>query len=165
MNTLIVNKQGIISYTAGTAYGGYTFGDTNSVEDAYLEGKKDGAKDIKIELIKRGNALFQLAFKKAEEITYELIEAADKNEIKIYEFHLKVENWDCLKSLIIVDMKDFADDKIETLYKAANEMSDKVNNETFHWDYSITYASENFNVGKILTDGYTNFYEHIPRPR
>ena len=134
-------------------------------EDAYLRGKKDGAKDMQIELLKRGDALYNLAFQKVEQITSILLESAEQHSIKIFEFHLKVENWDCLKSLILVDIEDFASDKIEELYRAANECSDKFNDTTFHWDYSITYSSDNFNKDKIVSDGFTHFYEHLSTTR
>lgn len=164
MKTAVYHNEGFIAYSMG----GGKYANTAIVDmsdDAYLRGRKDGAKEMEIELIKRGNALYQLAFKKVEEITAMLVEAAKKYDIKIYEFHLKVENWDCLKSVLLVDMEDFIDEKIENLYRTANEISDKVNDDSFHWDYSITFSSEEFNKDKIMSDGFTHFYEHISRTR
>lgn len=162
MNTL--QSEGLIAYQVSSMYGGgHSFG-LDSM-DVYQKGKKDGAKDMEIEMIRRGKALFDLATKKAGYFTNKLISAAKDNNITIYEFHLKIENWDCVKSLLVVDIDDFSNDKIENLYKVANAISDEINDDTFHWDYSITYASDSLNIDKIKSDGFTYYYENIPRPR
>ena len=134
-------------------------------QSAYVKGRMDGAKDMQIELIKRGNALFQLAFQKASEITDMLIEAAAANDIIVYDFHLKVEDWDNISSLIIVKLEDYVDDRIELFYRAANEISDQYNDDAFHWDYMITYDSDALNTEKIFADGFKHLYEHTLRPR
>ena len=164
METATTYKTGYTRNPNIHVYGG-SYGGDYTVNDAYNRGKKDGAKDKEIELIKRGNALFQLAIQKAESITHKLAESAKSNQITIYEFHLKVDNWDCIQSLIVVDMDDFIDDKIEELYKAASEISDEINDDIFHWEYSITYASDDLDTDKIISDGFTHSYEHTNRPR
>lgn len=163
MNTL--QTEGLIAYQLSSYYGGGHSHRLDKIEDVYLKGKRDGAQDKEIELIKMGKALYELAFKKVQYLTGKLIQSAKDNDINVYEFHLKIENWDCLKSIIIVDIEDFSSDKIEALYKVANEISDELNNDDFHWDYSITYASDNINIDKIRSDGFTYYYEHVSRPR
>ena len=166
MSTLSIHPNEPIEYITGYSYiEGHPSQMGINMEEVYIQGMKDGADEMHRELIKRGNALFELAFTKVEKLTGILIESARANNIAIYEFYLKVENWDCLKSIIIVDMDDFVDEKIETLYKAANEIYDNVNTNKFHWDYSITYNSDNVNIDKIKSDGFTYYYEHISRPR
>lgn len=148
------------------SYQHYYAGEVFETENAaYRRGKKDGAKDMEIELIKRGKALFDLAMQKSESLTASLVKVASDNNITIHEFHLKLDNWDCVNSLIVVDKNDFIDDKIDILYKSANDLSNQVNSDSFHWEYSITYASENLDLDKILSDGFTHRYEHIPRSR
>ncbi len=134
-------------------------------QDAYARGRSDGAKDMQIELIKRGKALFQLALQKASEITSLLVNSANENNITVYDFHLKIEDWDNVTSLIIVKLEDYIDDKIDAFYRTANEISAQFNDDTFHWNYLITYYSDTLNQDKILTDGFNHLYEHTPRPR
>jgi hypothetical protein len=133
--------------------------------DAYMQGKKDGIKEMEIELIKRGKALFDMAFQKMSIITGSLVKVAEENDIVLYDFHLKVENWDKINSLIIVKLEDFVDDKIDALYKAANDLADEINTDSFTWAYSITYNSEDLSLEKILSDGFEYLYEHTPKPR
>lgn len=133
-------------------------------QDAYLRGYKDGEKDLEIELIKRGKALFQIALQKATDITNDLLETAEGAGILVYSFHLKMEDWDKVTSLIVVKLEDYVDDKIDVLYARANELTSEYNTESFHWSYLITYASEKLNREKILTDGFTFLYEHTPAP-
>ena len=170
MQSLQLHSEGYIAYqVAPQSYtGGQSFDyhySRDIMNDIYLKGKKDGANDMQIELMKRGKALFELALKKAGFITKELIQAATDKKITIYDFYLKLENWDSIKSLILVDMDDFIDEKIEFLYKTASEISDNINDEDFHWDFSITYFSENINIDKIRSDGFTHIYEHISKSR
>lgn len=167
MSLTTTRKEGYIAYSTHTAYGGGSakYGHSYDLEDIYLKGKKDGADDMRIELMKRGKALFELALKKASYVTSKLAETGKENNITIYDFFLKVEDWDCVRSLILVSIDDFTDDKIEVLYKVANELSDEMNSDDFNWDYSITYLSENINIDKIKSDGFSHIYENIPRPR
>lgn len=138
---------------------------TDAIKNAYVQGHADGANDLQIELIKRGKALFQIAYQKANEITTVLIECARESEITVYEFYLKIDNWDKITSLIIVEMDDYVDDKIDKLYSCANELAIKHNDESFNWSYLITYSSDSLNLEKIHTDGFTLLYENTPRPR
>ena len=62
-------------------------------------------------------------------------------------------------------MEDYVDDKIETLYRAAHQISEEVNDENFRWDYAITYNADSLNTEKIVSDGYQFLYEHIAEPR
>lgn len=132
--------------------------------DAYIKGHIAGGIEMKQELMKMGEALFNLAFGKIEEITNYLIDIAEKNNITIFDFYLMVENWDSLRSLIVVKLDDYLDDKIELLYQAAYDKATEVNNDSFGWNYTITYFTENLNKGKIHTDGYTLLYEHTTKP-
>jgi hypothetical protein len=134
-------------------------------QKAYLQGHTDGARDMQAELIRRGNALFQLALQKASEITEKLAALADEKGIIVYDFHLKMEDWDKVSSLIVVKLEDYVDDKIDALYSYADEIAMQYSNDTFHWDYSITYHSDTLNRDKILTDGFNHLYEHTPQPR
>jgi hypothetical protein len=134
-------------------------------QSAYAKGRIDGATEMQIELIKRGNALFQLAFQKASEITDLLINAASANDITVYDFYLKVEDWDNISSLIVVKLEDYVDDKIDSFYRAASEIYDQYNDDAFYWDYMITYDSDALNTGKIFADGFKHLYEHTSRPR
>lgn len=134
-------------------------------DDAYLQGKIDGKKDKEIELMRMAKALYQMAFDNVSKITQELANCAEKEGIIIYDFHLKMDNWDKLKSLIIVKTEDFIDDKIYNLYDKATKLAHEYNCDSFHWDYSITYYSDNLSREKIYSDGYTLHYEHTTRPR
>ncbi|MBV4357877.1 hypothetical protein [Pinibacter aurantiacus] len=153
-------------YSPSYQYGSSMDGTVEALQqNAYAKGRIDGAKDMQVELIKRGNALFQLAFQRASEITDLLVNAAAANNITIYDFHLKVEDWDNISSLIIVKLEDYVDDKIDLFYRAASEISDQYNDDAFHWDYMITYDSDALNTGKIFADGFKHLYEHTARPR
>jgi hypothetical protein len=153
-------------YSPTYQYTSSTGGGIESLQQsAYARGRIDGAKDLQIELIKRGNALFQLAFQRASEITDLLINAAATNNITVYDFHLKVADWDNISSLIIVKLEDYVDDKIELFYRSASEISDQYNDDSFHWDYMITYDSDALNTEKIFADGFKHLYEHTLRPR
>jgi hypothetical protein len=132
---------------------------------AYIQGIEEGKKDKEIEIMKMGKALCELAFDKISQITSQLIKSAEENNIVIYAFYLNFENWDSLKSLLIVKQEDFTDDKIEALYKKANNIAEQYNGDSFHWDYLITYDSENLNKDRIASDGYQFFYEHTPKSR
>jgi|GEM_PF-2525595 len=153
-------------YSPNHQYTSSTDGNLEALQQsAYAKGRIDGAKDLQIELIKRGHALFQLAFQRASEITDLLVNAAAALNITVYDFHLKVEDWDNISSLIIVKLEDYVDDKIELFYRAANEISDQYNDDAFHWDYMITYDSDALNTEKIFADGFKHLYEHTPKPR
>lgn len=142
-----------------------SFIDPSLVANVYNQGRRDGANDMQMELIKRGKALFQLALDKISYITNELIQVAEKNEIEIISFHLKLDNWDSARSLILVRLDDFVSERIDELYIAANNLSSSVNNDTFLWEYQITYASDNISIETITTDGFNYHYEHSHRAR
>ncbi|HMK27182.1 MAG TPA: hypothetical protein VK483_14215 [Chitinophagaceae bacterium] len=133
--------------------------------EVYLQGRKDGVKDLQEEVIKMAKALFQIAQQKAEFITDRLVEAAEKNEITINKFCLRIESWEKISLLIIVKIEDYLDDKIESLYEAANQLSLEHNNEKFMWEYVITYSSENLSMEKIISEGYNLVYEPSTEPR
>lgn len=130
-----------------------------------IEAYNRGKKDAHAEMIKMGNALLELALNKSSNITERLIDVAKQNNIKIFEFYLKIENWDNVKSLIIVTLDDYTDDRISALYEEAQRISSEVNDGSFHWEYIITYLSDNISDEKIISDGYSYHYEHTPKPR
>ena len=104
----------------------------------YLQGKRDGVKDLQEEVIKMAKALFQIAMEKAEDISEALVKSAIKDEITIHRFCLKIETWEKVSMIIIIALEDYVSDKIELLYESANQLSQEINNEKFNWEYIIT---------------------------
>lgn len=135
------------------------------IDEQYQQGLKDGKKDKEMELLKMGKALFQMAINNAQQITGELISAAQKDDITIHDFYLMVEDWDKIHSLIVVKLEDFIDDKIYNLYNKATKLALDYNCDSFHWEYRITYYSDNLSKDKILSDGFIMHYEHSPASR
>lgn len=161
-------KQSYTPLYGGNYSGGSQpeFNFANGIQlNAYIQGIEEGKKDKEVELMKMGKALFDLAFNRISEITGKLVKCGEENNITIYYFYLKLENWDNLKSLLVVKQDDFTNDKIEALYKMANVIAEEYNGDSFHWDYLITYDSENLNRDRIQSDGYYFFYEHTPKSR
>jgi hypothetical protein len=134
-------------------------------KDDYWQGKKDGAAEKEAELIRMANALFDLAMDKARAITSTLWENAKQHNITIHNFYLSFDSWDKIKSLIVVKLDDFVDDKIEELYRKANELCVQYNTDKFKWEYTITYYSEKLSKDKIIADGFTHIYEPITESR
>lgn len=132
---------------------------------SYEQGLEDGRKNMEAELIKRGKALYQLAFQKITQITQDLVEGAESNNISIVDIHLKLDNWDCANTIIFVKLEDYLDEKIESLYDKAHAIAQEINDPTFHWDYSITYYSESLNTEKLISDGFQFVYEHTTSSR
>lgn len=133
--------------------------------DSYQKGLEDGRKNMEIELTKMGKALYDLAYRKVRMVCDGLIKVAEENEILINEIHLKLTNWDCATALIIVKLEDFLAEKIDLVYAEACKLTDQVNDDNFHWDYSITYHSDSINKEKLVSDGFQYTYEHSPRSR
>lgn len=132
---------------------------------SYQKGLEDGRRNMEVELIKMGKALYTHAFQKIESVCNEIISFAESEDIGVIEIHLKVDNWDCSHSLIIVKLEDYLDDKIDLLYNEAHKLSERINDDNFHWDYSITYLSDSINKDKLVSDGFNFFYEHSLRTR
>ncbi len=127
--------------------------------------KRDEKKDLEEELIKMTRALFNIIVKRAEFITDELVKSAMEGKINIQKFCLRMETWESISMLIIVDEEDYLSDKIETLYNTIHQLSAKVNNENFNWQCIVTHNSATLDLNKIQSEGYTLFYEPKPEPR
>jgi hypothetical protein len=132
---------------------------TESSNLSYEKGLEDGRRDMEAELVKRGKALYQLAFQKIAQITEALLDGAEAHEINIIDIRLKLENWDCANTIIFVKIEDYLDEKIDLLYDKAHEIAQQINDSTFHWDYSITYYSDSVNKEKLISDGFQFVYE------
>lgn len=130
--------------------------------DYYFQGVRDGAAEKEAELEKMARVLFNLAYEKATTITKKLIECAEENSITIYEFHLKLEGWDKMNLLVIVNIDDYTNEKIEKLYECATNLTIEYNTSDFNCEYAITYFSNSINKERIYTDGFTLKYEHSP---
>lgn len=122
-------------------------------------------KDIDVELLKSSKILYQHAFQKIMEITGALVEEAEQNEVSIVEIHLKLENFDRADLLIFISLEDYLNEKIDLLYNKAHAIARELENQNFHWGYSITYYSEFINKEKLISDGYQYVYEHISSTR
>lgn len=136
-----------------------------SAHQVYLQGRNDSLKDLQEEVIKMAKALFQIAQQKAEFLTGVLLKSAEENGIIINKFCLKIESWEKISMLILVNIEDYVDDKIELLYETANRLSLEHNDEKFNWEYIITYSSDSISMTKIFSEGYTLFYEPSAEPR
>lgn len=134
-------------------------------QDDYWQGKKDGAAEKEAELIRMAKALFDLAMEKAKAITSDLWETAKQQNIYVHNFYLSFESWDKIKSLIVVKLEDYVEDKIEELYRKANDLCIQYNTDKFKWDYTITYYSDKLSKDKIIADGFTHIYEPSTEPR
>lgn len=137
-----------------------------SISDTdYSRGYHDGGKDKEIELLRMHKALQQTAHQMVGRITQTFIAKASESKITIHTFHLKMENWDKIALLLVVSLDDYVSERINDLYVIGMEMLEAENDDIFQFDFTITYQSDDLNRERIISDGYTQVYEHTPVTR
>ena len=132
---------------------------------AYQQGIEDGKRDVQLELIKMGKALFKIAADKINSVIKDALSVSEEKSIDIVEIHTKFYSWDDGNCIILVKIDDYIDEKIDYLYDKMRSATERVNDDSFNMDYSITYSSESLNRERLLSDGFQLIYDRLSSSR
>lgn len=123
--------------------------------DAYLQGKEAGRNEHMAILFSK----FSENLQTATSISEKLLQDLDKLSIDAKTIHLKADSISNFYSLIIVDDKDFVDDKFRQAYTLARKTKKESETDNFYLTFSFMPASKNLNESCIKADGFFMKYD------
>jgi hypothetical protein len=123
---------------------------SDHVIEAYLKGKQEGLEQAQKLML---NKLVQ-NINNSGSFTQQIISFLKENNLKPSSAFLKINSWDDFKILITLPEDDFVNEKILTAYDFISQFEDKVNEDLFHLEVSMTDVNDNFDEKCLKSDGF-----------
>lgn len=128
---------------------------SDTLIDAYLQGKKDQRDDYAKILTEK----LEANLNNAKHICEEMVKTVLEKKVKFEYVLLKVKDLTEFETVFVVAEDDFISDSFKGIYELFIKKKREVNGDTFHFSFNIMPYSANISKEKLNSDGFILRYD------